>query len=53
VEIAIPADAIFPPGAVPEGFSFAADVTIAPDGSAQQIGLRLQLAEFERRSTRP
>lgn len=53
VEIAIPADAIFPPGAAPEGVSFAADVTIAPDGSAQQIRLRPQLTEFERRSTRP
>jgi hypothetical protein len=53
VEIAIPADAIFPPGAVPEGVSFSADVTIAPDGSAQQIRLRPQLTEFERRSTPP
>ena len=53
VEIAIPADAIFPPGAAPEGVSFAADVTIAPDGSAQQIRLRPQLTEFERRPTRP
>lgn len=53
VEIAIPADAIFPPGAVPEGVSFTAEVTIAPDGSAQQIRLRPQLTEFERRSTRP
>jgi hypothetical protein len=53
IEIAIPADAIFPPGAVPEGFGFTADVTIAPDGSAQQIRLRPQLTEFERRSTRP
>jgi len=53
VEIAIPADAIFPPGSIPEGVGFTADVTIAPDGSAQQIRLRPQLAEFERRSTRP
>jgi anti-sigma factor RsiW len=53
VEIAIPADAIFPPGAVPEGVSFTAEVAIAPDGSAQQIRLRPQLTEFERRSTRP
>ena len=53
VEITIPADAIFPPGAVPEGVSFAADVTIAPDGSAQQIRLRPQLTEFERRSSQP
>jgi anti-sigma factor RsiW len=53
VEIAIPADAIFPPGAAPEGVGFTADVTIAPDGSAQQIRLRPQFTEFERRSTRP
>jgi anti-sigma factor RsiW len=53
VEIAIPADAIFPPGAVPEGVGFTVDVMIAPDGSAQQVRLRPQLAEFERRSTRP
>ena len=53
VEIAIPADAIFPPGAVPEGVGFTADVTIAPDGSAQQIRLHPQLTEFERRPTRP
>lgn len=53
VEIAIPADAIFPPGAVPEGVGFTADVMIAPDGSAQQIRLRPQLTEFERRATRP
>jgi putative zinc finger protein len=26
VEVALPADALFPPGAVPEGFSFIADV---------------------------
>lgn len=53
VEIAIPADAVLPPGAVPEGVSFAADVTIAPDGSAQQIRLRPELTGFERRSSQP
>jgi len=53
VEIAIPADAIFPPGAVPDGVGFTADVTIAPDGSAQQVRLHPQLTEFERRPTRP
>jgi len=47
VEIAIPADAIFPPGAVPAGVSFTADVTMASDGSAEQIRLRPQLPEFE------
>jgi hypothetical protein len=49
VEIAIPADAIFPPGAVPAGVSFTADVTMASDGSAEQIRLRPQLTEFEMR----
>ncbi|HEX6896804.1 MAG TPA: zf-HC2 domain-containing protein [Bryobacteraceae bacterium] len=33
VEIAIPADAIFAPGAMPAGFTFAADLGIAGDGS--------------------
>lgn len=53
LEIAIPADAILPPGAAPEGVSFDADVIIAPDGSAQQIRFRPQLTEFERRPTKP
>jgi anti-sigma factor RsiW len=53
VEIAIPGDAIFPPGAVPEGIGFTADVTIAPDGSPQQIRLHPQLTGFERRYSRP
>ncbi len=48
VEISVPADAIFPPGAIPEGVSFTADVTMASDGSAEQIRLRPQLTEFER-----
>ena len=53
VEIAIPADDLFPPGAFPAGVVFTADVTIAPDASAQQISFRPQLAQFERRFTRP
>jgi anti-sigma factor RsiW len=40
IQIAIPAEAIFPPGALPEGFQFIADVTIAPDGSPQGLRLR-------------
>jgi hypothetical protein len=40
IQIVIPAEAIFPPGAVPEGISFIAELDIAADGSAQ--GLRLQ-----------
>jgi hypothetical protein len=53
VEIAIPADDLFPPGAVPPGVVFTADVTIVPESSAQQISLRPQLARFERRLTQP
>jgi anti-sigma factor RsiW len=49
IQITIPADAIFPPGAVPEGVNFTADVTIAPDGSARQIRLQPRLTGFERR----
>ena len=40
VRIAIPVEAMFPPGAVPEGITFIADLSIASDGSVQ--GLRLQ-----------
>jgi anti-sigma factor RsiW len=40
VQIIIPAEAMFPPGAVPEGVSFVADLSLAPDGSVE--GLRLQ-----------
>ena len=50
VEIAIPADAMFPPGAAPPGMSFAADLTISADGSAERLGLRPRLAEFETKS---
>ena len=49
IQIAIPADEMFPPGAVPEGVHFAADLAIAADGSAE----RLRLAGFERRTTQP
>jgi hypothetical protein len=53
IEIAIPADSIFPPGAVPEGVDFVADLSIAPDGSAQQIRLQPRLIGFERRVIQP
>jgi hypothetical protein len=49
IEIVVPAESMFPPGAVPEGFAFTADLSIAPDGSAQQIRLRPQLIALERR----
>jgi hypothetical protein len=53
IQIAIPADEMFPPGAVPEGMNFAADLTIAADGSAERLRLRPRLAGFERRTTQP
>jgi anti-sigma factor RsiW len=53
IRIAIPADEMFPPGAVPEGIRFAADLTIAADGSAERLRLRPRLAGFERRTTQP
>ena len=40
VQIGIPAEAMFAPGAVPQGVSFSADLTIAADGSAQRLRLR-------------
>ncbi len=53
IQIAIPADEMFPPGAVPEGIHFVADLTIAADGSAERLRLRPRLAGFERRTTQP
>jgi hypothetical protein len=53
IQIAIPADEVFPPGAVPEGVNFIADLTIAADGTAEGMRLRPMLAGFERRTTRP
>jgi anti-sigma factor RsiW len=53
IQIAIPADEMFPPGAVPEGMHFIADVTISADGSAERLRLRPRLAGFERRMTQP
>ena len=40
IQIAIPAEAMFPPGAMPAGVNFIADLRIAPDGSVQQVRLR-------------
>ncbi|HVH86764.1 MAG TPA: zf-HC2 domain-containing protein, partial [Terriglobales bacterium] len=36
VQIAIPAEAMFPPGAMPKGLNFVAELSIAPDGSVRQ-----------------
>jgi anti-sigma factor RsiW len=40
VQIAIPAEAMLPPGAMPNGLNFVAELSIAPDGSVRQIRLR-------------
>jgi anti-sigma factor RsiW len=53
IQIAIPAEAMFPPGAVPEGVSFNADLSIGADGSVQRLRLQPRLAGFERRPNQP
>jgi len=53
IQIAIPVDEMFPPGAVPEGLHFVADLSIAADGSAERLRLRPRLAGFERSTTQP
>ena len=40
IEIAIPADAVFAPGALPEGTRLFAEMRIGPDGSLREIRLR-------------
>ena len=40
VQIAIPAEAMFPPGAMPKGLNFIAELSIASDGSVRQVRLR-------------
>jgi hypothetical protein len=40
MQIAIPADEMFPPGAVPAGVNFFAELSIAADGSAERLRLR-------------
>jgi hypothetical protein len=40
IQIAIPGDAMFPPGALPEGISFVAELSIAADGSPERVHLQ-------------
>jgi hypothetical protein len=40
VQVIIPADALFPPGALPEGISFVADLRLAADGAPGGLALR-------------
>jgi anti-sigma factor RsiW len=53
VQIAISGDEMFPPGALPPGMNFVADVAIAADGSADRVQLRPRLAGFERSTRQP
>ena len=53
VQIAIPSEAMFPPGAVPEGVNFVADVSIGVDGRVEQLRLLPRPARFERRTDQP
>ena len=48
IQIAIPAEALFPPGAAPEGVAFVADLSIAPDGLPLRLHLEPQLIQSER-----
>jgi Putative zinc-finger len=40
IQIAIPAEAMFAPGAIPEGVNLTADLSIGADGSAEDLRLR-------------
>lgn len=53
IQIAIPADAMFPPGALPEGMNFVADLSIGADGSVEQLRLWPRPVQIERRSNQP
>jgi hypothetical protein len=40
VQIVIPADALLPPGALPDGINFVADLQLAANGSPASVALR-------------
>jgi hypothetical protein len=48
IQIAIPAEAMFPPGALPEGVNFVADVSLGADGTVEQLRLQPRLIRFEK-----
>jgi anti-sigma factor RsiW len=53
IRIAIPVDAVLPPGAAPEGMAFVGDVRFAADGTPQALVLQPELVSFERRTNQP
>jgi hypothetical protein len=53
IQVTIPAESVFPPGAFPEGVNFIADVSFGSDGLTQQIRLRPRLLGFDRRTMQP
>lgn len=53
IRIAIPVDAVLPPGAAPEGTAFVADVSFGADGSPQTLVLQPELVSLERRTNQP
>jgi len=50
ITIAIPGDAMFPPGAVPEGVDFVAELNVAPEGWARQLRMQPELVTYQRRT---
>jgi hypothetical protein len=53
IQIAIPADAMFPPGAMPTDVAFTAEFSVAPDGSVQRMRIQPRLIELERSTPQP
>jgi anti-sigma factor RsiW len=53
IQVAIPAEAMFPPGAMPAGVTFTADFSVAPDGSVQRLRVQPRLVELQRRPSQP
>ena len=53
IEIAVPTENMFPPGAVPDGIGFTAVVTIAADDSAQRSAMRPRITGFSNGGRQP
>jgi hypothetical protein len=51
IEVVVPADGMFPPGAMPQGMSYEANVMVR--AGSEPSGVGAQLTGFERRRTQP